>query len=1238
MSKKRIMAMLLVIAMLFGLIPNSSSLSLTAKASEGDLIQINSGQSLGIMNRGDTVFADRDWTFLDYPAAFDGMSYVKSNIGDAVNITTLESTWIYVVTPLRLKSDSQAMNLVNNLGFKLVDIAPWSLYATTNTAAFQSVSVYERHVSKNETIEIPKWGIVIPSNTQLDLATNLVNVPDSQMAVMESTSGKPVYNMACSQDPIFNDRTFVFGQIPYFMAGKNYIATNLTKGEDSIVATRAGYLYCMTPTTGDGTQVSNLQNQGFETVYTTTAFMMHSTDGNATKTILRKYVNVGDTVTINRYVIPFFSGENEVSSEMAVLEPCDTNTSIVQFLPGINVAPNTNNYAFKDSISTELVGKSLLYANSNTGGTAVVTKAGTLYAFVGIGSGATPTEARARLTDAGFKRSTCRPISIMDFDADLFQLYEKEVSVGETIELGSWVFVLFDEVSEEQYYSVPSDTYTPTIIWNPGSEYAPDTRNWQGIASIEKTGDRIWAAWYTGGTTEPHPDNYSLLAYSDDDGETWVDPAVVITNEHPEVVAADPQFWIDPDGTLWIIFLQRGGSNDSTCCAWYMTCDNPEAETPEFSEPNLMTTEGIVRNRPTILSNGEWLVTVMSYTDNGGNNAPILSSTDNGKTWKVKGVVNFNQSPFDEAMIIERQDGVLWYLSRTTAGELKESFSYDGGETWTTGVLSGIANPGSRFYIRRLASGNLLLINHYNFSGRSHMTALLSTDDGETWPYTLLLDERSGVSYPDAVQTSDGTIYAIHDYDRFGDMEIVMHVFNEEDIIAGEFQSDVARSNIVISSLEKAPDLTSEGLYTNDLSQNLTWASTTYSTGGSAASAFDGDANTRWCANDASFPQTLMVDLGEVKDISQINISYEQESEWEYQLLISNDGFEWETYGKNDEEISKQQDYSIEKDAQARYVTAVIKNAGLDANGGQCWASIWEMEVLEKETGTNLALNQPSGATSSSVLASSSAAAFDDDYSTRYCAVNSSMPQQVMVDLGNQYDIGAVYINFEQVSKWKGVIETSKDGIEWETFSESLADNSYQTLQKGKATGRYVRLTVNSTTGGAWASVYEMKVYTTEPVVSPFEQIKERVTQDENGVKIEFRGGSLRMDYTDSDKTSLRFGYKIYLPEGATLNSWSWQYTTTNPNNPVTGIGKNKTVEEDGSINANLVITGIPSNYYDLVLTAKMKIEYTLADGTVCTLEETVVRERSVNIVAENILASKEATQTEKDYATNILQ
>jgi hypothetical protein len=47
------------------------------------------------------------------------------------------------------------------------------------------------------------------------------------------------------------------------------------------------------------------------------------------------------------------------------------------------------------------------------------------------------------------------------------------------------------------------------------------------------------------------------------------------------------------------------------------------------------------------------------------------------------------------------------------------------------------------------------------------------------------LDPRDKVSYPDAVQTPDGLIYAVHDCDRQGVGEILLDVFSEEEILAG---------------------------------------------------------------------------------------------------------------------------------------------------------------------------------------------------------------------------------------------------------------------------------------------------------------------------------------------------------------------------------------------------------------------------------------------------------------------
>jgi len=136
-----------------------------------------------------------------------------------------------------------------------------------------------------------------------------------------------------------------------------------------------------------------------------------------------------------------------------------------------------------------------------------------------------------------------------------------------------------------------------------------------------------------------------------------------------------------------------------------------------------------------------------------------------------------------ENMILERTDGSLLMLMRTGARVVYQSRSADGGLTWTASSPTQIVNPGVRFFVRRLASRRVLLVNTPHPKERTTMHAYLSeADDGTGWGEGLLLDERAGVSYPDAIQAADGTIHMVHDRDRQGAGEILYRSFTEEDI------------------------------------------------------------------------------------------------------------------------------------------------------------------------------------------------------------------------------------------------------------------------------------------------------------------------------------------------------------------------------------------------------------------------------------------------------------------------
>lgn len=342
-------------------------------------------------------------------------------------------------------------------------------------------------------------------------------------------------------------------------------------------------------------------------------------------------------------------------------------------------------------------------------------------------------------------------------------------------------------------------------------------RTWQGIPGLERTAKgRVFATWFTGGPKEPSPDNTVLLSYSDDAGKTFTPPEAIALPTSDGTRTFDPTLWIDPKGRLWYLF-NRGNKDIPKHDVWARICDDPDAPTPIFGAEFRVGYEvpfTFRMNKVTVLSSGEWLMPVTlaekpvrawctGYNDQ---QIPTLHgvgiSTDEGRTWKLHGAVKSRPWAL-ESMITELKDGRIWMLIRTSSGVLWESHSTDKGRTWSEGVASAIKSPGSRFFIRRLASGNLLLVNHHKFTGRNHLTAQVSTDDGATWNDGLLLDERSNVSYPDGVQDKDGLIWITYDRDRNGTGDILLAKFREEDVAAGKDVSGAVTLKQVISKLDK---------------------------------------------------------------------------------------------------------------------------------------------------------------------------------------------------------------------------------------------------------------------------------------------------------------------------------------------------------------------------------------------------------------------------------------------------
>ncbi|RXK87341.1 sialidase family protein [Filimonas effusa] len=319
------------------------------------------------------------------------------------------------------------------------------------------------------------------------------------------------------------------------------------------------------------------------------------------------------------------------------------------------------------------------------------------------------------------------------------------------------------------------------------------TRLWQGIPSVvcNADGSQLYAAWYTGGKGEV-AGNYITVSLSLDHGKTWRNDVLTVYPMFPSTTRFfDPLLWRDKNGKIWLFWAKcinmpwdGVGGVYATELSWAggTTVNNGRVQ---------LLSDGVMLNKPIDLIDYNYSFLPISIwksyptpAEKSGAFVKVLKYNPMADK-KVFDYSKVNVSPdsirsFDEHQIVETQKGKFLCLLRTTKG-IYFSQSNDKGKTWTvTAPFTKIGlTTSSRFYLGKLRSGNLLLIAN-NSSTRTQLKAFMSKDDGESWPYQILLDNREEISYPDASQDANGDIYIVYDRMRYSKMEIDFCRINED--------------------------------------------------------------------------------------------------------------------------------------------------------------------------------------------------------------------------------------------------------------------------------------------------------------------------------------------------------------------------------------------------------------------------------------------------------------------------
>lgn len=340
-----------------------------------------------------------------------------------------------------------------------------------------------------------------------------------------------------------------------------------------------------------------------------------------------------------------------------------------------------------------------------------------------------------------------------------------------------------------------------------------NARNGEGTFVRLKDGRIMYAYTYYIGSNfadDGHADIYAI--YSKDEGESWTEPELLLAHDETAQNYMSPSIIRMPDGNLGMIFDRKERIATSTDCIVYFTSSCDEGKT--WSKPISCCGDrhdytGAVNDTIVCLKSGRLMVALAGNhpdykpDDVNGNVIYFKYSDDCGKTWKrMQNVVSSpytDRSGLVEPGIYEYQDGKLWMYCRTTYGFQYESFSEDGGVSWSPAVPSfNFTSPDSPMRVKRIGELTVAVYNPQPYyptrldlssSGTPRRTPLVmavSRNDGKSFDatgksynsfgladfqdslYTLENDPENAFCYPAIIGVKDGILIAYYHSNNSG--------------------------------------------------------------------------------------------------------------------------------------------------------------------------------------------------------------------------------------------------------------------------------------------------------------------------------------------------------------------------------------------------------------------------------------------------------------------------------------
>lgn len=276
-------------------------------------------------------------------------------------------------------------------------------------------------------------------------------------------------------------------------------------------------------------------------------------------------------------------------------------------------------------------------------------------------------------------------------------------------------------------------------------------------STIVEARDGLVAAWFAG-TMESRPD--VSIWVSRNSGSGWSTPIKVADGVMPDrkrYACWNPVLFQAPGGALWLFY--KVGPSPKRWCGMCMKLGGDGAWDAPMRLPDGIL--GPIKNKPVQLANGDLLSPSSDESD--GWRVHLERSSDMGKTWTRTDPLNDGRTVGAiQPSILHYADDRLQMLCRTKQGRIAETWSDDGGNTWSEVCLTSLRNPNSGTDALSLSDGRQLLVYNPSTHWRSPLE-IASSVDGKTWQDVLTLADGAGeFSYPAIIQTADGLVHVTY--------------------------------------------------------------------------------------------------------------------------------------------------------------------------------------------------------------------------------------------------------------------------------------------------------------------------------------------------------------------------------------------------------------------------------------------------------------------------------------------